>query len=1324
MYFRTDMNQVSVPDLEAHFRSLGAKDCMVVHHSRGHTYGLAAFTDSNEMHSKLASASNSSLGLTRTAVSPETHTSPSASANSSIHAYTIARAIDDCNDSSSPPVDSVLSNDSSSPPVDSILSNDSSSPPVDSVLSNDSSSPPVDSVLSNDSSSSPVDPVLSSDAGACRSTPAFVSECNVQCDDVVRSLQILPEVTLNADFCGTSVRCVVDSAAGHSYIATSDVSSFNVSPKTLQDSFSVKVANGSIVRVGLYLPGLLTLLDHDQRQPVCSEYVHLRVLPSTCSLGCGEWPTILLGRDLMDQLSILVEARRCLRQGRVLYDYSSEVDNVRSLLASDDRVLRLATADVGKPVEAAEFVSLSVDSDGQKKAAGYCKHLETRRSFGDDQRGFYSTLVPLEDKVEERFPGCQTHQWQVCCPSPKTVKPSRRYADKMYSQLTAERRAQHDALVDQYLQRHHWSPAVGQAGPAAAEVFMVGGAGTSVKPRLVCDFRPLNSAIPKSSSAASFLPVVMAAVRLVRPHALVCADMHSAFYMLHLCDHDGCLNALQLRCGDGRLFESSRVCFGVGFGPEGLGCTLGRQREQILQDPPARMRNSDTSRPEFQQLQPFIRPKATTLGVTLAFRPLPVATLCLFCDRQDRLQAAREILAQDHWSKTEIYAAAGGIGHDPVGLHGLVKPYCDATRRLVGGVFSKVSWNKPLQEADFSKDQWLAWSTLRQCLLSHVDDHLLNRCIGGGISDNHDDVFSLAEFLHSQISHDLCFEPCGADCPRHIDRPEVPNDVSADCVRLLQEVNPLSATILCQADYVSRCLEIGSRLEADDNCKIISPVPSDQHHSSLISDVLRLCWGVNQCCSLVAVYHWCWKVWLVQARTRRLRGRRHRAHTRDFPDFPTLWDNDDLQFLLRTDQRSNSHIGTLSVCDSGGAGPYYRLDDLVYFRSNCSNGTVAYRAVVSDLLRDFVLRDIHRNYSHCGVTGMCSRFIEAFFCRALRSSAVRVRRQCPCCASLDARFAWALPIGGPYFNIRALLESPDYVSYSVVGIDFMTLAPGIKVLVCVCCATRHCTLLYLRKEDTRHALQGVRELSLSRGKPILLLSDRAAYFRSEEWSRSLRQQGIRAIHTASRSPWEGAVYERVNLEIRRVLKFLADIPKIQRLLKKFDPNSVNDTYALRMLLLEIELMCNTRPIGMSSGSSTFDDHMEVISPDRLAYGFQRRLDDYTRPVPLATTTPSPTTSDDDCPDFDDIIQGASKRVGEDGILPSMVETAPSRLSAIRNSFLSFHFQQLKDRSARQCGSNSRLPAHVFSVGEAVFVKNDKQIFGAHILELLPGKDKV
>ncbi|KAF4735653.1 hypothetical protein FOZ63_021578, partial [Perkinsus olseni] len=123
---------------------------------------------------------------------------------------------------------------------------------------------------------------------------------------------------------------------------------------------------------------------------------------------------------------------------------------------------------------------------------------------------------------------------------------------------------------------------------------------------------------------------------------------------------------------------------------------------------------ADAARPEFQALQDLIRPQATTLGVTLSYHSSPVATLSLACDRNDRLQAARSILSQEQWCKTEIYAAAGGIGHDPVGLHGDVKPYCDATRRLFGGAFSKVSWGKPLVKAVFTEDQWLAWTTLRE----------------------------------------------------------------------------------------------------------------------------------------------------------------------------------------------------------------------------------------------------------------------------------------------------------------------------------------------------------------------------------------------------------------------------------------------------------------------------------------------------------------------------------------------------------------------------------------------------------------------------------
>ncbi|KAF4712676.1 hypothetical protein FOZ63_007829, partial [Perkinsus olseni] len=490
------------------------------------------------------------------------------------------------------PVDSLLSGDSevrpvdsaminASRPVDSLLSGDSEVRPVDSAMINASGSRPVDSVQSGDSEVRPVDSVPSGDSGAGDSLLLPATTTCTADFDVVQPVQILPEVTIDALFDDIPVRCVVDSAAGHSYVASCDVGALRTASLRLDHSSNVKVANGSVVTVNHCLLGRLTLLDCVSRRPVCSDHIEVRVLPSPSSLGHGERPTILLGRDLMDKLSIVVQARRCSRAGHVLYDYPVTVDELCSLLIDDDRVLRLAADGVGKPVDASsganEFVLLPVSTEGQKKAECYCRSLQVREPFADDQRGFYSTLVPLGPS-SERFPLHQTHQWQICCPAPKEIRRGHSYAEKMYGQLSTDRLAQYTALVDQYLQRRHWTPMAGDAGIGAAEVFMVGGVGTSVKGRLVCDFRGLNQALPKSSSSASFLPVVMAALRLSRPHAVVCADMHSAFYMLHLCDHEGCLNKLQLRCGDGRSFESSRVCFGAGFGPESLDRSLGRQR--------------------------------------------------------------------------------------------------------------------------------------------------------------------------------------------------------------------------------------------------------------------------------------------------------------------------------------------------------------------------------------------------------------------------------------------------------------------------------------------------------------------------------------------------------------------------------------------------------------------------------------------------------------------------------------------------------------------------------------------------------------------------
>ncbi|KAF4659687.1 hypothetical protein FOZ61_004545 [Perkinsus olseni] len=63
LYFRTDQKEVTDSQIKEHFRKLGAKDSMVVHHSHGHIYGLAGFPTAAEMKTKLGQAACSALGI-------------------------------------------------------------------------------------------------------------------------------------------------------------------------------------------------------------------------------------------------------------------------------------------------------------------------------------------------------------------------------------------------------------------------------------------------------------------------------------------------------------------------------------------------------------------------------------------------------------------------------------------------------------------------------------------------------------------------------------------------------------------------------------------------------------------------------------------------------------------------------------------------------------------------------------------------------------------------------------------------------------------------------------------------------------------------------------------------------------------------------------------------------------------------------------------------------------------------------------------------------------------------------------------------------------
>ncbi|KAF4657079.1 hypothetical protein FOL47_008619 [Perkinsus chesapeaki] len=514
-----------------------------------------------------------------------------------------------------------------------------------------------------------------------------------------------------------------------------------------------------------------------------------------------------------------------------------------------------------------------------------------------------------------------------------------------------------------------------------------------------------------------------------------------------------------------------------------------------------------------------------------------------------------------------------------------------------------------------------------------------------------------------------------------------------------------------EEDFVDRCFTLEE--EPEDASQGHQP----QTESYLVRRLGSDTWSIDQACRSISVLRWCLDAWLVAARDKTRRGPR----SKDFQPFPRNWTREDLLVLLRADQGGNSAV--CSLREKGFSEPYYDIDGLVTFRSSLSSGAVAFRPLVSSLIRDKLLRDVHRSHGHCGVDYMCGRVTQGFHAQRLRSAAALIKQHCVFCARFCASFpkTWTVPCGGPFFDLESLMALP---AYSVVGIDFLSLAPKVKVLAVVCAATRHCSLFYTPQENSHCSLAAIKELCLLFGRPLCVYSDRASYFRSSYFLEGLEKMGIQNVHLASRSPFEGSLYERRNQEVRRLLRFFEELPVVRRLLAHFDASSVSDVTSLRRLLMEISLIMNQRPLGISRSG----EDVNTICPDSLCFGYTRRTDQLSEPLFEVPNRPS--VVDEGVPQagVDMVIDSAAVRRGSTGYLPLGAQgSPPQRFSAVRNSFLSYHFQWLRDRSTRNVVRGVAKAGNVsihFDEGDLVFVKSGKVIYPARVVQTLPGSDGV
>ncbi|EER13268.1 hypothetical protein Pmar_PMAR029707 [Perkinsus marinus ATCC 50983] len=175
----------------------------------------------------------------------------------------------------------------------------------------------------------------------------------------------------------------------------------------------------------------------------------------------------------------------------------------------------------------------------------------------------------------------QTHVGELFLPaSTLSTRPSpRNFATPLFKRLSPDLKVAYNSMIEDYVTKKWWvsAPATTTVSPTpAANVFLING---SKRPRLVCDLRACNAALPRASSRNPDLWKVLSIIRLTGPSIIVGADISSAFYAIRISAESGTTHfVLHTALG---TFWSTRSLFGTSIGPSSLSGTLGSSVEAV-----------------------------------------------------------------------------------------------------------------------------------------------------------------------------------------------------------------------------------------------------------------------------------------------------------------------------------------------------------------------------------------------------------------------------------------------------------------------------------------------------------------------------------------------------------------------------------------------------------------------------------------------------------------------------------------------------------------------------------------------------------------------
>ncbi len=592
---------------------------------------------------------------------------------------------------------------------------------------------------------------------------------------------ISPELTIqttmrcasNRELRCLNMRGVVDTGAGWNYLIVKSIDYVKQFFNIFNLEFEVTLADTSTTKGEYCVFVNTTIHPVDSSPDITTESpVPVRIIVSETCLK----PSLLLGRHFQEHVRLVVEGCSAAHIGDVcVYSNSDKLFRISDL---EDSILLCAATDNPSYPSGADLSTVRIHCKNHKKPTDIVEV-----SFSDSE--IEAVVALLDCRVEQGWtdiPGCpeikcrirpvsdedrldckmQRYVSEILLPviDPTGVTLHRNYAVSAYNKYTTEQKLKYEELIDEFISSGFWVHDDGtQRSLPGVNVFMI--TDPNKKPRLVCDFRPLNALLPKATSESPLITELLSALRVSGNDCVVVIDGRSAFYKNRLF---GVLLKLCTALGD---FLTPCMAFGLSFGPAGLNASLGGLIESLrdsklfnpinlmslfiddltladnllLNGAESIVTNAKTcvgtmstvgfdvynkkfraivsphSREAFEDAQSICNQGITVvkecelLGVAARFED---DCLILDCKRSARLKLVEDFLKNhvDLPTKKQVFSVAGAVSYDPLKLHPFSRSTGDSLRSLFGHAFSKYTWSQKCDVTLLAENQRSAYVDL------------------------------------------------------------------------------------------------------------------------------------------------------------------------------------------------------------------------------------------------------------------------------------------------------------------------------------------------------------------------------------------------------------------------------------------------------------------------------------------------------------------------------------------------------------------------------------------------------------------------------------